>query len=278
MATADGSFALTEVEEALLRVNEPRSCNCSGVCARKRGRGACPCKSMDEYCNRACTCGKKRACVNRLPDSTSEEDEEDRSADTSRKRSRESHESHHLTAEEMMEENERQMKEFVQQKTKEELECLTLELLRRQPGAWADLQQQLPYPAPQPGPNPGSSPPWCKCGQCQDMPTQAEKKCCATRQSQGCITNKGLFNYLVLDANVLELAMRWNADTYAEEHQRDNACFRHFAYRQYIYWQHGRLGAGNRRVVPSCCVWAIRRKFPSPNNIYVGYRDGEIQD
>ncbi|XP_070546482.1 uncharacterized protein [Ptychodera flava] len=148
MATADGSFALTEVEEALLRVNEPRSCNCSGVCARKRGRGACPCKSMDEYCNRACTCGKKRACVNRLPDSTSEEDEEDRSADTSRKRSRESHESHHLTAEEMMEENERQMKEFVQQKTKEELECLTLELLRRQPGAWADLQQQLPYPAP----------------------------------------------------------------------------------------------------------------------------------
>ncbi|XP_070570694.1 uncharacterized protein [Ptychodera flava] len=109
---------------------------------------------MDEYCNRACTCGKKRACVNRLPDSTSEEDEEDRSADTSRKRSRESHESHHLTAEEMMEENERQMKEFVQQKTKEELECLTLELLRRQPGAWADLQQQLPYPAPQPGPNP----------------------------------------------------------------------------------------------------------------------------
>ena len=68
------------------------------------------------------------------------------------------------------------------------------------------------------------------------------------------------------------LAMRFGEDFLVLSNVRNNENFRHAAYRQYVSWQHGRLGRGNRRVVPSCCVVAIHACYPSPNGMHTGYR------
>ena len=112
---------------------------------------------------------------------------------------------------------------------------------------------------------------WCHCGHCSNMPTQEENKCCA-RVPRQCITTTPLFPVLILDGNVLDIAMRYREDMMALNNTRNNESFRHAAYRQFVLWQHGRLGKGNRRVVPSCCVLAIHARYPSPNGIYTGYR------
>ena len=115
------------------------------------------------------------------------------------------------------------------------------------------------------------SPDWCKCGLCIIMPTPAENKCC-TRSVRACITTNPLFQQIVLDGNILDVQMRYREDMLATDHPRNNENFRHAAYRQFVLWQHGRLGQGNRVVVPSCCVKAIRNRYPSPNGVYVGFR------
>ena len=57
---------------------------------------------------------------------------------------------------------------------------------------------------------------------------------------------------------------------YPEDADRNKA-FRHCGYRQFILWHHGRLGAGNRCVIPSCYVGTIRTKFSDPNSNPVGF-------
>ena len=79
---------------------------------------------------------------------------------------------------------------------------------------------------------------------------------------------------MVLDPAVLRTQMVYRNDVFARHAVTETdmgKAFRHAGYRQYILVHHGRLGQGVRRVVPSCCTWAIRDAFPDPNGVYVPY-------
>ncbi|CAB4029562.1 Hypothetical predicted protein [Paramuricea clavata] len=133
-------------------------------------------------------------------------------------------------------------------------------------------QPSLDQPPPD---HPNEDLAWCYCGACRSMPTQTENKCCCKRRMQ-CMTTMPLFQHIVLDANVLEIQMRYREDILAMAHHRNNENFRHAAYRQFVLWHHGKLGKGDRRVVPSCCVLAIRARYPSANGFYVGFRPARL--
>ena len=64
---------------------------------------------------------------------------------------------------------------------------------------------------------------------------------------------------VVLDSAVLPIArnFRNDVDTLPQEEEEEadeNKAMRHAAYRQFVLWQFGKLGKGDRRVIPSCCI------------------------
>lgn len=66
---------------------------------------------------------------------------------------------------------------------------------------------------------------------------------------------------LVLDEAVLSVAQRYRENVLAVPRDQDvNRGYRHTAF----------------RVVPSCCVWQIRDKFPDSFEQYTGFKDGRL--
>eukprot|EP00794_Sanderia_malayensis_P001872 gene1872-2115_t len=120
---------------------------------------------------------------------------------------------------------------------------------------------------------PVETPSWCKCGQCVEMPTQAERVCC---QNNAKNHEHPLFENHCLTEHNLELAMQSNADhlNYPFD-PSNNASWRYTAYRQYTIWVWGKLGRSNRKVIPSCIVHKIRKRFPDHNAVYTGFMDNE---
>ena len=121
------------------------------------------------------------------------------------------------------------------------------------------------------GPGQSQNPiPWCVCRKCQVMATAEENKCC--RQSN-CVTTSLAFDSLVLNRDTLNIAIVHRSDFFVSTPDYTPQSYRKAAYRQYIIWKYGHLGSRNRRVVPSCVVWAIRHKYPAPDGNYMGYKD-----
>ena len=52
-----------------------------------------------------------------------------------------------------------------------------------------------------------------------------------------------------------------------------NKSMRYAGYKQFIWWIYNFLGKGNRKVIPSCAIWAIRNKRPSKDKKYVPFME-----
>ena len=108
------------------------------------------------------------------------------------------------------------------------------------------------------------------------METFEENVCC---HKSPCVTDIGWFNSVVLNRDVLSLAIEARSDLFADLPVYTPASYRKAAYRQFVLWKHDHLGRTNRCVVPSCVVLSIRRKYPAPDSHYIGfweYREDEL--
>ncbi|KAG5282707.1 hypothetical protein AALO_G00058980 [Alosa alosa] len=111
-----------------------------------------------------------------------------------------------------------------------------------------------------------------------DMPYGTGARKCCGQDPAHCVSLMPHFTQYCLDEGYLRIHRQYREDLTAFGNVRepgdDNREYRHAAYRHFIFWQHGSLGQGNRRVIPSCCVCRIREKFPDPQGQYTGYIPG----
>lgn len=133
--------------------------------------------------------------------------------------------------------------------------------------------------------------PWCRCGNCAELPTALERKCCFDEcfnlvnfqddqfnPGQQCLLTSNILLNTVLHRNVVGLLwmkqMRYKGLRREEmyfERMKPSEC-RYHAYSSYINFIHGFLGPKNRRVIPACIVTHIRTSWPDPESNYTGFR------
>lgn len=179
------------------------------------------------------------------------------------------HEEEAARVQQLLDDRDESLRHEVENMDEGQLRRLCLSVVAKHPGIVFDILR----PSSQAGgyhPHPGSSvPDWCVCQKCREMPTALERKCCGKEK---CISLLPNFQILVLEEEVLAIARLMRRDILVIDDESDlNKANRHQAYRQFILWQHGRLGTGDRRVIPSCSVWAIRDKYPDAFGQYTGF-------
>ena len=100
--------------------------------------------------------------------------------------------------------------------------------------------------------------------------TEQENVSCMKRQ---CITSYRTFNNICLNRDILELCIKAPCDIKPDEFNFSMESFRKAAYRMFVVWKYGKLGRGNRRVLPACAVRLIRQAYPSADGRYMGFRN-----
>uniref|UniRef100_A0A672N5V5 P2X purinoreceptor 7 intracellular domain-containing protein n=1 Tax=Sinocyclocheilus grahami TaxID=75366 RepID=A0A672N5V5_SINGR len=149
--------------------------------------------------------------------------------------------------------------------------CILEICLAWDPSQMFDIMHLTASDAPPAGPSLSGQPSWCVCANCREMPSDLERKCCGQQQQQHCISRLPHMGAYILQEGVLRLARRiWTDIRAVPDAVESNRQFRYAAYRQFVVWQYGALGQGHRVVIPSCCVWTIRDRFPDPHGQYQG--------
>ena len=119
-------------------------------------------------------------------------------------------------------------------------------------------------------PDPQNNLPWCICAKCSSMPLLEENVCC---RSNPCITTTESFETIVVNRDILSVAIVHRSDVYSEDPEYASTDYRKAAYRQWTMWRCGYLGRRNRKVVPSGVVWAVRSEYPAPDGCYLGFKE-----
>lgn len=228
--------------------------------SRKKGQGFCPCKAANKNCSARCGCPLSK-CKNKVRENDKETEHEAIDPDGEVQFARE------------VQSAATQIEEFLAPLQREDMAYLLRNVLAMGRGSLdfaKNLLQEKNAPPPPP-PSPGdTSPEWCKCNVCRPMPNEIENVCC---KRVACITRFQAFNNICLDRDILEVCIKARCDIPADDFNFSMESFRKAAYRQFVLWRFGKLGRGNRRVVPSCAVLSIRRMYPSADGQYMGYRN-----
>ncbi|KAL1473860.1 hypothetical protein MTO96_038416 [Rhipicephalus appendiculatus] len=142
----------------------------------------------------------------------------------------------------------------------------------------SENQSSTDDPDEPPLPNDAEGVGWCHWGRCRPMPTAPERLCCqdmrqCTERNVECICEDEYFYNICLDTEVLRVAycelQERGAEPVLDVHEKD----RYTAYRQITPWMWGRLVPRNRKTIPACVFWMIRKMFPSSNYQCFKYPD-----
>ena len=126
---------------------------------------------------------------------------------------------------------------------------------------------------------------WCKCGECNIEKREIDCLCCQEvdalnskfdRENMSCVIKSIEFETLCINKLVLENVLTGLHESRGDHMEKtwSNRSLRYAAYKQFIWWVFKSVGKGNRRVIPSCALWRIRKLYPEPNREYTLYSEG----